>query len=64
MNIEVTRQTFDKIIDNTDFINTETLESANKHYYYNDKYEQRGIIVINFASSNRITQYYLTDINI
>ena len=63
MNIEVTRQTFFKIINSTDFINTETLESANKHYYYSDENEQRGIIVTNFTSSNRITQYYLTDIN-
>jgi hypothetical protein len=64
MNIEVTEQTFRKIMDNTDFMETEELESANKHYYYSDEYEQRGIIISNFTSSKTIKQYYFTDINI
>ena len=70
MNIEVTNSTFYKVFTNTasseqtnDFISTEKLESAHKHYYYNDESEQRGIIIINFTSSKNITQYYLTDIN-
>ena len=57
MNIEVTEQTFFKIINSADFMSTERLESAHKHHYYSDEYEQRGIIIINFTSSKTITQY-------
>jgi hypothetical protein len=64
-NIEVTNSTFFKVFTNTtsDFINTERLESAHKHFYYNAESEQKGIIIMNFTSSKVITQYYLTDIN-
>jgi hypothetical protein len=63
MNIEVTNKTFYKILNSNDFISTEHLESAKRHYYYNDENEQRGIIVYNFTGSKTIIQYYLTDIN-
>jgi hypothetical protein len=63
MNIEVTNKTFYKILNSNDFISTENLESAKRHYYYNDENEQRGIIVYNFTGSKTIIQYYLTDIN-
>jgi len=65
MNIEVTSKTLYKIFTNTsaDFLNTEHLESAKKHFYYNEENEQRGIIIYNFTSSKTIIQYYLTDIN-
>jgi hypothetical protein len=64
-NIEVTNSTFFKVFTNTtsDFISTERLESAHKHFYYNAESEQKGIIIMNFTSSKVITQYYLTDIN-
>jgi len=64
MHIEVTNSTFHKIfIPSDDFLNTEHLESARKHHYYNEDSEQRGIIIYNFTSSKTIIQYYLTDIN-
>ncbi|MFK5981495.1 MAG: hypothetical protein QM499_01175 [Flavobacteriaceae bacterium] len=63
MNIEVTNTTFYKIFDSNDFVNTEHLEGAEKHHYYNDENEQRGIIIYNFTSIKTIIQYYLTDIN-
>lgn len=63
MHIEVTNQTFYKIMNSSDFISTENLESAKKHHYCNNENDQRGIIIYNFASSKTIIQYYLTDIN-
>ena len=70
MHIEVTNSTFYKVFTNTasnekesDFISTEKLESAHKHYYFNAESQQRGLIIVNFTSSKSITQYYLTDIN-
>ena len=65
MNIEVTSQTFYKVINGNekDYLSTENLESSKKHYYYNEENQQRGIILYNFTSSKTIIQYYLTDIN-
>jgi len=64
MNIEVTNATFYKIFNTADdYLSTENLESAKRHYYYNDENEQRGIMVYNFTSSKTIIQHYLTDIN-
>lgn len=63
MNIEVTNGTFYKLFDSTHYLSTDNLESAKKHFYYNDELGQRGIIIYNFTSSKTIIQYYLTDIN-
>jgi len=63
MNIEVTNKTFHKLFYSGDFLSTEKLESDNKHFYYNNETEQKGIVIYNFTSSKTIIQYYLTDIN-
>ena len=61
MNIEVTRRTFWLLFNSKNFVQTERLELAKKHHYYNDELEQKGVQVYNFVS--RVNQYYLTDIN-
>lgn len=61
--IEVTGQVWHRIFISTDFLKTEKLENAHKHYYYNKECGQRGISIINFNGKQSITQYYLIDIN-
>ena len=58
MDIEVTNQTFYKIINSNDFVSTENLKSAKKHYYYNYGNNQKGIIVYNFKNTKTIIMYY------
>ncbi len=61
-NIEVTSDTFFKLFENvkpTSFNKKETHEIT---IYHNDKIQQRGVKIYNFASS-QTSQYYLTDIN-
>lgn len=63
MNIEVTKETFYRIIDDKDnqLENVESNELASKAYYWNDKIDQRAMRLINY--NGNIVQYYLIDIN-
>lgn len=61
MNIEVTKETFDKLFDENDFISTDNKESYIKEKSYNKETNQKGMAIYNHISS--VWQYYLTDIN-
>ena len=63
MEIEVTNATFYKIMNSTDFTDTESEDLYTKEFYYNSEIEQRGLILYNYSSGNTIKQFYLTDIN-
>jgi len=61
MNIEVSIKTFNKLFNSDNLVNTEILEHAEKHHYFNSELDQSGTIIHNFVSN--VAQYYLTDIN-
>lgn len=63
MQIEVTKKTFYKALDSSDFKGTDSGEGYFKEYYHNEDNEQRGTVITNYQGSTPITQYYLTDIN-
>ena len=60
--IEVTKETFFKLFENIKPTSFKTKETHEITIYHNDKIQQRGIKIYNFASS-QTSQYYLTDIN-
>lgn len=61
MDIEVTKHTFYKLFDSTNYVNTDNQELANQHNYFNREIDQKGVQVHNFVSNTM--QYFLTDIN-
>lgn len=62
MNIEVTNQTFYKVFNSFNKERVENTELTHKQYYYSKNLDQKGVTIYNYVT--RVTQYYLTDINV
>lgn len=62
MNIEVTKETFNKIFDNVSPIKFDKKETHEITYFYNKELDQHGKKIYNFVSSQS-GNFYLTDIN-
>lgn len=62
MKIEVTKQTFEKLFSENEFLSIDKKETYLKRHFYNDKLQQRGVHIFNYVSSKE-GNFYLIDIN-
>lgn len=62
MHIEITKETFVLIFNESQIIKTENKETYIKTFYYNKETKQQGFKIFNFVSSV-YGSFYLTDIN-
>ena len=61
MTIEVTKETFNLLFNDSNFRGIDKQETHSKTIFWNDETKQKGIILHNYLSN--VCQYCLVDIN-